>query len=53
VSSIADLFLPAAEDRLGELVTGAGYRPMPKVVAAHLHDTASMVGAGLLAQDLR
>jgi glucokinase len=50
VSSIADLFLPAAEDRLGELVTGAGYRPMPKVVAAHLHDTASMVGAGLLAQ---
>ncbi len=24
VSSIADLFLPAAEDRLGELVTGAG-----------------------------
>ncbi|WP_111765251.1 ROK family protein [Nakamurella deserti] len=51
VSSIADLFLPAAEDRLGELVTGAGYRPMPKVVAAHLHDTASMVGAGLLARD--
>ncbi len=53
VSSIADLFLPAAEDRLGEMVTGAGYRPMPKVVAAHLHDTASMVGAGLLAQEPR
>lgn len=50
VSSIADLFLPAAEDQLGRLVTGAGYRPMPKVVAAHLHDTASMVGAGMLAQ---
>ncbi len=50
VSTIADLFLPAAIDQLSGLVTGAGYRPMPRVVPAALHDTASMVGAGLLAR---
>jgi glucokinase len=50
VSTIADLFLQTAEQRLGPLVTGAGYRPLPKLAAADLHDTASMVGAGLLAR---
>ena len=50
VSTIADLFLQTAEQRLAPLVTGAGYRPLPKLAAADLQDTASMVGAGLLAR---
>lgn len=50
VSALADLFLPTAQERFAGLVTGAAYRPMPKVVPATLHDSAAMVGAALLAR---
>ncbi len=50
VSTISELFLPAAVASLPELVTGVGHRPLPEVVTAMFHDTASMIGAALLAQ---
>jgi glucokinase len=53
LSTSAELFLPFVGRELASLVTGGGYRPLPHVVAATFHDTASIVGAGLLAHDLR
>ena len=51
VSTLADLYLPTALSQLPQLMTGGGHRPLARVVPAELHDTASMVGAGLLALD--
>jgi glucokinase len=51
VSRIADLFIPGAVDRMQTLVTGAGHRPLPRVMPARLGETASMVGAALIARD--
>jgi glucokinase len=51
VSAIFDLILPVVDRELAGLVTGGGHRPLPAVVAAALHESASVVGGGLLAHD--
>ncbi len=50
VSDAADLFLPAAVAALPELVTGHGFRPLPRIAVARFGDRAGMIGAALLAR---
>ncbi|SER37420.1 ROK family protein [Actinokineospora terrae] len=49
VSGSADLFLDRAVDRYREVMTGAGHRPVARVVRAQRGDEAGMVGAAALA----
>lgn len=49
VSESADLYLGAARAEMAAQLTGAGYRPEPRLVRAHFGSAAAVVGAALLA----
>jgi glucokinase len=44
-----DLLLEPVRTHLGEMIMGAGHRPVPRVVAAGLGERAGAVGAALMA----
>ena len=53
VSALGDLVLVPARDRLDRALTGRGFRPGPRVVAAELGPAAGIVGAAdLIRHDL-
>lgn len=51
VSRSADLFLAAARRAMADELTGARYRPVPRLVPARFADAASVVGAALIAAE--
>jgi len=52
VSRDADLYLPAAQERMAEQIVGAGHRPLPAVVRAELGADAGMIGVADVAREL-
>lgn len=51
VSGAADLFLDSTRAVLSSLITGAAHRPQPQLALARFGDSASVVGAALLAAE--
>ena len=51
VSSSAPLFLDAAREHYGRIVTGAGNRPLARIRTAQLGISAAVVGAATLARE--
>jgi glucokinase len=51
VSGSAELFLDSARDHYARSVTGAGHRPLARIVLARRGDDAGMVGAATLARE--
>lgn len=50
VSESAPLFLDAAREHYATVLTGAGHRPLARILTAALGDDAGLVGAALLAR---
>jgi glucokinase len=51
VSGSAELFLDSAREHYARAVTGAGHRPLARIVLARRGDDAGMVGAATLARE--
>ncbi len=53
VSAAAGMFLPLAVSEFAGQITGAGHRPVPRVELARFGDRAGIIGAALLAAQVR
>ncbi len=48
VATVADLLIPRLNDKLRNHVYGSNVRELPRVVGAHLGESAAAIGAALL-----